>query len=359
MKYFLSVLAIACFACQGDKKEQPRQAVATEIEKIAPQIISEKVPHDSDDPAIWIDRQDLSKSLILGNDKEENGGIYAFDLNGKIIEDKTVQPVRRPNNIDIQHGVEMGDRTVDIAVFTERYTESLRIIDLPSMQYLDNGGIALFTGEDSVEYRAPMGVALYRSEEGKTYAVVSRKNGPTDGTYLWEYELVARDSFFDGILVRKFGDFSGSGEIEAIAIDDELGYVYYSDEAAGIRKYHAHPDSPNTMLAIFGQHDFTEDREGIAIWRRSDGTGYIFVSDQQNFSFEIYTRSGSLGDPHDHQRLGEVFLSTIETDGCEVYPDSISPGFPNGIFLAMSEGAVYHYYDLGKIEEYIGSLMKE
>jgi hypothetical protein len=36
--------------------------------------------------------------------------------------------------------------------------------------------------------------------------------------------------------VRRFGDFSGIGEIEAVTVDDELGFVYYADEAAGIHK---------------------------------------------------------------------------------------------------------------------------
>ncbi len=44
-----------------------------------------------------------------------------------------------------------------------------------------------------------------------------------------------------GTLVRKFGLFSGKKEIESIAVDDALGYVYYSDEGYGVRKYYADP----------------------------------------------------------------------------------------------------------------------
>ena len=67
--------------------------------------------------------------------------------------------------------------------------------------------------------------------------------------------------------VREFGQFSGTGEIEAVAVDDELGYVYYSDEGAGVHKYHADPDAPKAdeELALFATSGFTEDREGISI----------------------------------------------------------------------------------------------
>ena len=44
-----------------------------------------------------------------------------------------------------------------------------------------------------------------------------------------------------GTLVRRFVTFSGrgaapgeAGEIEAVAVDDELGYVYYADETDGL-----------------------------------------------------------------------------------------------------------------------------
>lgn len=43
-------------------------------------------------------------------------------------------------------------------------------------------------------------------------------------------------------LVRKFGTWSGKKEIESVAVDDELGFIYYSDEGVGVRKYAADPE---------------------------------------------------------------------------------------------------------------------
>ena len=74
--------------------------------------------------------------------------------------------------------------------------------------------------------------------------------------------------------VRRFGTFSGVGEIEAVAVDDELGYVYYADEGTGIHKWPADPDAPERIAscALFGTTGYQQDREGIGIYALPDGT---------------------------------------------------------------------------------------
>jgi 3-phytase len=146
--------------------------------------------------------------------------------------------------------------------------------------------------------------------------------------------------------VRAFGAWSGITEIEAIAVDDALGYVYYSDEGLGVLKYAADPDVKDAgkALAVFGRDQFTQDREGISIYEMNDGTGYILVSDQQANLFHIFPREGTPGDPHNHPLLKVVKTSTIESDGSEVTSRSLGPAFPKGLFVAMSQGRVFHYY---------------
>src|SRR5690606_28368715 len=124
-------------------------------------------------------------------------------------------------------------KKTDIAVVSERLTSNLRIYSLPDMTPLDGGGIPMFEGEHPADYRALMGIATYTSPQGETYVIMGRKNGPSEG-YLWQYLLRgAADGSIKAELVRKFGRFSGTQEIEAIAVDNELGYVYYSDEQFG------------------------------------------------------------------------------------------------------------------------------
>src|SRR5690606_8983677 len=143
---------------------------------------------------------------------------------------------------------------------------------------------------------------------------------PTAG-YLHQYRLVDDGTGqLRGIFTRAFGTWSGREEIEAIAVDDELGYVYYSDETYGIRKYHADPlaEDADQMLAEFGHADFAEDHEGLSIYKRDDGTGYLLASNQQANRFNIYAREGSPDDVHQHTLLGSVPLATDESDGSDI-----------------------------------------
>ena len=332
------LLLFASFGCRSEK----------EPGRLLPDLTTEPVQYDTDDPAIWIHPEDPEKSLILGTDKETDGALYAFDLQGKIA--NRVGGIHRPNNVDVEYGFAMPGGPVDIAVLTEREHEGIRIFQLPDLTPIDGGGLRVFEGENGDSLRAPMGVALYKKPgTDSVYVILSRKFGPPQG-YLWQYLLtVAPDSTLQLQLVRKFGAFSGKAEIEAIAVDDELGYVYYADEMAGLRKYYADPARGNEELAFFGQNDFQEDSEGIAILNRGNGEGYLLVSDQQAAAFNVYPRAGAEGDPHQHPLLKKLWLSTDETDGCEISGAAFGQVFPRGFFVAMSADKTFQVYRLERL----------
>lgn len=310
---------------------------------LKPTVTTEVVPHDTDDPAIWVNPADSSQVIVIGTDKhEKNGGLYAYDMEGKII--NKVVPLDRPNNVDIAYGFNLAGKKVDIAVVTERGTDKIRVFSLPDLKPLDNGGIPVFEGETE---KSPMGIALYTQTDStgnKISAVVGRKTGPS-GKYLHQYALQEKDGVIIGKKVREFGSFMGGKEIEAIVVDNELGFIYYSDEGFGIHKYYADPAKGNEELAIFGQKDFKEDHEGIAIYKTSDSTGYIVASNQQNNSFNIYPREGDPKNSNQHTRIAEVPVSAVECDGAEAISMPIGTKFPKGMLVAMSNGMVFHYYD--------------
>jgi len=340
----------------------PQQTKDEENSALKPVAVTSQVRHDTDDPAIWVNPKDPSKSLIIGTDKDADGGLYVFDLAGRELTDKTVHGLKRPNNVDIAYGLMLGGKPTDIAVVTERMESRIRVYRLPDMQPVDGGGIAVFTGETGEEYTLPMGIALYKRPRltgsvdssavvnSQIYAIVSRKNGPKEG-YLWQY-LLQDDGHgqVEGMLVRKFGRFSGKKEIESIAVDQQLGFVYYSDERAGIRQYYADPEKGNEQLSIFGVGEFKGDSEGISIYPTGDSTGFILVSNQQDNSFNVYPREGTGGRLTSHQLIGRIPFSTLESDGSDVVNVNLSPRYPKGIFVAMSNGRVFQYYDWRQIE---------
>jgi 3-phytase len=338
------VLALVAFQVSCGHTRPPTTPAESQEPAIQPVVVTEQVTRDSDDPAIWLHPENPAESLILGTDKA--GLIYVFDLDGSILPDKTVSGMARMNNVDVEYGMILGGMATDIAAATDRDSNLLRVFRLPDMKAIDHGGIEMFEGEDPA-HRRPMGVALYRRHaDGTIFAIVSRKEGPS-GSYLWQYRL--EDDGTGNVAVtkvREFGEFSNDGEIEAVVVDDPLGFVYYSDERAGIRKYHADPEAPNANLelALFGTTGFTDDREGISIYRVEDGTGYILVSDQQANRFQIFKRQGEPGDTHHHRLVKVVNVSTSDSDGSEVTNAALNDSFPAGLFVAMSDDKTFHFY---------------
>jgi len=240
---------------------------------------------------------------------------------------------------------------VDIAVVTEREARKLRIFSLPDMTPLDGGGLPVFVDEPKL---VPMGVALYqRPADDALFVILSSKSG-NSGEYLWQYQIEGNGSGqFVATLIRRFGLFSGGGEIEAVAVDQDLGYIYYSDERYAVRKYHADPDKGDDEIALIGRNEdlaaagsvpFLRDREGIAIYATGLGTGYILVSDQHALRLHVYPREGVGIDWHHHPQLAAIPVSSVLTDGIEATSLSLSPQFPEGMLVMMSEDRRFHLY---------------
>jgi 3-phytase len=339
------VFALLLTACRPSGTDRPADTT-TASDTLRPVLVTAAVPNDSDDPAIWIDTLDPSRSLVIGTDKgDSTGGLYVFTLDGRIDTTRTRRPLKRPNNVDVITGMQVGGQSIDIAVTAERGRMSLRVFRLPDMTPIDGGGLALFDGDST---RAPMGVALYRRpSDGAVFAIVGGKSGPRDG-YLWQYRLTdAGNGTVGATRVRAFGAYSGKKEIEAIAVDQQLGFVYYSDETVGIRKYHADPDHADASeeLALFGTTGFVSDHEGIAVYPTSDSTGYLVVSDQQGQRLQLFAREGRAGAPHAHVALATIPVAAQETDGLDVTATALSPAFPEGLLVMMSTDKTFHFYD--------------
>jgi 3-phytase len=353
--------ALVLFASSGCRRASPapdedstkpppapsRMSQALEIEA---EYSTASLSNDPDDPAVWVHPTDPSRSLILGTMKvaAPAGAVVAFGMDGQIRQ--VISGIDRPNNIDVEYGLQLGGKRFDIAVVTERLARQLRIfrIEPTDGRLVDIGAVPVLQGQPG-EAGAPMGIALYRRpRDGATFAIVAPKEGPRQG-YLWQYRLAdAGAGRVGATLVRRLGNFSATSirdenEIEAVAVDDALGYLYYSDEADGIHKWHADPDHADAAreLAHFARTGFRGDREGIAIYALPDGTGYIVVTDQidEDSEYHLYPREGAAGNPHDHSREIAVLRGGADaTDGIEISSRPLGPGLPSGVLVAMNSG---------------------
>lgn len=354
----ISIVLSVSAAC-GRSTALPPPLVAT--------AATEVVPADPDDPAIWLHPADPSRSLVLGTDKVEvTGGLHVFGLDGR--RRQVIGPLDRPNNVDVEYGMAGPDgANTDIAVVTERRRHRLRAFRIPAdggaLTDLAPDGLPVLT--DALgEASEPMGIGLYRRpRDGAVFAVVAPKTGGSTG-YLRQYRLEFSAGALQAREVRRFGHFSQRGaalgeigEIEAIVVDDELGFVYYADERFGLRKWHADPDHPDagTELAAFGTDGYLGDREGLALWRRPDGTGYLVSSDQVvgGTRLMIYPREGTAGAPHAHPLLGVVPTVADETDGLDVVGRPL-PGFAGGLLVMMNSASRnFLMFPWGNVERHL------
>lgn len=354
-----TVLTGACAPARpGD--DEPPSAPVGDLAALAPVGETGSVPHEADDPAVWRHPTDPTRSLLLGTDKIEGvGGLYVFGLEGRLRQ--AIAPLDRPNNVDVEYGVTLGGYTGDIAVVTERKQRRLRLFAIDphgTLTDLAPSGLPVFDGETGAEAE-PMGVGIYRRRrDGAVFVIVAPKAGPRDG-YLAQYRLDADAAGAPRLqFARRFGAFSGvgaapdePGEIEAVVVDDALDVVYYSDERCCLRKYAADPDAPGAgrPLAVFGEHGYAGDREGLAVLDLGHGRGFVVSVDQvpQRSSLLLYPREGAPGEPHRHDLARRVPTASDATDGLDVMPGPGLTGHDAGVAVMMhNAGRSFRLYDV-------------
>jgi 3-phytase len=343
-----TLLALLTVGCASEGRDEPGGSAA-----LQPVTATDAVSVDADDPAVWLNPADAGQSLVIGTNKvtAPQGALVVFDLAGRTRQ--TIAGIDRPNNVDVEYGLPLAGRSTDIVVTTERLQHQLRVFAVsadpvaPLTEVTTASGIQVLSGETGLAAE-PMGIALYkRPRDGAMFAIVAPRISE-DGKYLWQYRLEDDGrGKVKGTFVRRFGRFTGAAvgpeadnQIEAVAVDDALGYVYYAEEDYGIRKAHADPDHPEASadLALFGQAGFAGDREGVAIYARPDGTGYIVCSDQlpDGTVFHLFAREGSAGKPHEHLEIAAISSTADSSDGIEVVATPMPPRFPHGLLIAMN-----------------------
>ncbi len=305
--------------------------------KIFPKLATDSVRVDADDPAIWIHPTNAARSVIIGTDKDSaHGGLYVWNLKGEQLQ---FVPLERPNNVDVRHGMKLKDRTIDVAVTQECRKRTLRVFEIdPANGTLTD--ITIAGGIPTPELEAPYGLCLYRRPgDGAIFVITSSREGES-AKHLHQYQLFEnKNGKIRGKYVRALGRDSITDKVEGLVADDELGYVYAGDEEAAVRKYHADPASGNeAQLAEFALDDGIQgDREGLAIYRCDEKTGYLLLSSQKGkkySSLKVYRREGESGNPHEHKLL--TTLDTIgseETDGLEVTHHGVHEQFPHGLIV--------------------------
>ncbi len=347
---------------------------------------------DADDPAIWRNAASPNDSIVVGTLK--NGGLTVFNLLGSELQRIPAPAAPAPgaepgrfNNVDVLQGVAVGDRTVDIAVTTDRGRDRLRIyaIDPRGAQagaqaltdITSDAAPRLFspTEEAVDEQRTGYGMALWADPDGGApLVVVSQRHETRLGLFRLGVDATGKVTYHPVSTVDLPAKFEIGGgtwapcedpgerpQVEGMVVDRTDNVLYAAQEDIGVwriplttqgfgdqalvertRQYGqpavydeqagecvvTGPESPEA-----GEH-LTADAEGLTIAYTGDGRKLV-ASSQGDSTFVGYriTPDGLAHLGGSRIVDGRSIDGVQESDGATVTTEPLGDQFPQGLLV--------------------------
>ncbi|MEU6795925.1 phytase [Nonomuraea wenchangensis] len=325
---------------------------------------------NGDDPAIWVHPSDSGKSVVVTTAKE--GGLNVYDLDGRQLQHIAAPAAPGPddepgrfNNVDVTYG--FGGR--DLAIVSDRGRDTLRIYSISNGRLTDvtdpAAPFVFNTTQGQVNNgETAYGLGAWKDSTG-TYALVSRRHKTSVGLV----KLLAKPGGKVGYQLVRTLDLPASftlpngqpwspclepdelPQVEGMVVDQDRDVLYAAQEDVGIWRMRA--DLTGTPVLVdkvkeygvpgtydpateectpgadpgFGGHHLTADAEGLTIYYREDGKGYLLASSQGDNTFAVYRREGS------NSYLGQFRVGAGNgIDGVEVSDGSTVLNVPLGDF---------------------------
>ena len=274
----------------------------------------------ADDPAIWVHPQTPALSRVLGTNKQQ--GLEVYDLQGKRVQHL---PVGRLNNVDVRPGFELGGRTVDLAVATNRDHNSLSVFSIDRAT-----GTLQEAGEIATPVTDIYGLCLFKAPSGEIYSFANDK----DGTFV-QHRLYTKGDKVEGELVRQF---KVATQPEGCVADDRNQRLFLGEEDVAVWAVDARSDQPATLTSVIKVggpvHD---DIEGMGLYQ-TEKDNYLVISSQGNDSYVVvdaeppYALRGAF-------RVGVNAAAGIdgasETDGLEVTAANLGGAWSKGMLVVQ------------------------
>tara|TARA_Y100001933_G_scaffold86089_1_gene87380 strand:+ start:233 stop:1798 length:1566 start_codon:yes stop_codon:yes gene_type:complete len=279
----------------------------------------------ADDPAIWFNQANPTKSLIFGTDKRK--GIHVYDIYGKEL---SFSELGATNNIDLR----VIDKNVHM-VISNRSSSTLGYWIFPEsglFEYFLENPINAFT-EDIIHYHLEANMDVYGVcmgfVNGRLSAALTEEEGPT--VQMWDLTTKKVIGEIDVISDEENAPKTGN-EAEGCVFDDENSRLLISREGSkGYLK--AYESDTLQMIEVVDSRDgnIIGDPEGVAIYKTSDVEGYIILSSQGGNEFNLYDRVSL-------DFISKFKINAVEdTDGLDVTNKAVEGVFPSG-FLVVQDG---------------------
>lgn len=341
---------------------------------------------DADDPAIWVNHRDKSRSIVIGTAK--NAGLNVYDLKGRIVQSLPAPAAPGPddesgrfNNVDIVHGFKLGNRTVDLAITSDRGRDQIRSYAIDSrtgrLSDVTSPKIPLAFSADQAQVNdqaTVYGLTTFTDRRGDSYAVGTRRHttevglfkliAAKDGvTYRRVDTMAFPDSFRlpDGTTWSPCGDPGEGPQLEGVVVDEATGTLYAAQEDVGLWRvtlgrgtFATKPRSVERTQEFGAPATYDEaseecvatgpnpgfggriaaDTEGLTIYETGRRSGTLLLSSQGDDTFYTYDRITNRPLKHFAVVDGPRVDGSQECDGADTVSTPL-PGFPHGLLVVQ------------------------
>lgn len=301
--------------------------LATDMSVPAVMAVVETTPVPSgedaaDDPAFYYDATNPGASYVLGTDKQ--GGLALYGLDGV---QRQFEPTGRLNNVDIRQNGPMVAGAKSIAVASNRSDDTIAVFAVEPEMFR-------WINSFSAHRAQPYGICL-GAFDTSYYIAVTHKSGEVD-IHLYDGAGEAEAALLDTLQF--------DSQLEGCVFDEAHNALYVGEENAGITRMDLidgkggliESFNPRRVDIVDGANGLTADIEGLTIYARPDGSGYLVASSQGNNTFAVYDRQSNefLGQFRiaDNDALG--IDGAEETDGIDATAAAL-PGFPEGMLIVQ------------------------
>lgn len=281
----------------------------------------------ADDPAIWVNKNDPERSVIIGTDKR--AGLYSYNLNGEILQFIEAGEL---NNVDLREGFMFNGITQVLIAASNRSsnTISLFLMD-PDLRNISECILEIETGVDEV-----YGLCMYNDVNNRFFVFVNGRNGVIE-----QYEITTNNF---RIFYKYQRSLKVNSQPEGMVVNDENATLYIGVEQEGIYKTSAYPNGDSQLSLLTESTSETNefisyDIEGLAIYHGANKS-FLIASIQGNFTYAIFEIGQTEKYITSFSISEGLFDGVQETDGIEVTSFPINKTYPKGM-LVVQDGFNY------------------
>ena len=276
----------------------------------------------ANDPAIWVNAADPSKSLILGSGAE--GGFEVYGLDGNRV---SVLAGREITLLSVRYNFPLAGGNTDLVVAYDAANAQVVVYSIDG----ESGGLTIVTDQGLLVEQELEGLCTYQSPLSLKYYVFAVGEG-----VIQQWELFDQQGKVGGRKIRSIPAGIGAGHCVAY---DRGSKLFYAQETVGVWAMNAEPESDAEPQAIdyaqpYGH--FEGDVKGLAVVEFEDADGYLMVSNADISQIEVYQLSST-------EHLASFSIgadasvdAVQETEGLSVVTTALGTNFPGGL-LAMAD----------------------